>query len=166
MKRIRTLIFMALFIALEIVLTRFFSIQTQIVRIGFGFVPIAFAGIMFGPLAAGVTAAVADVTGIMLFPAGPFFAGFTLSAFLGGIIYGLILHKKPTIIRTILAVLLIRVFIDLGLNTLWLSILYGKGWIVLISTRLVASAVMLPIQVMLIYTLWRYVGSRIKYSNN
>jgi ECF transporter S component (folate family) len=166
MKRVRTLVFMALFIAMNIVLTRFLSITTQIVRIGFGFLPIAFAGIMFGPLAAGVVAAVADVVGVMLFPAGPFFAGFTLSAFLGGVIYGLFLHKKPTITRTILAVLLIRIFIDLGLNTLWLSMLYGKGWMVLISTRLIASAIMLPIQVILIYTLWNYVGKRIKYLNN
>ncbi len=36
----------------------------------------------------------ADLIGATLFPAGPFFAGFTLSAFLTGLIYGLILYKR------------------------------------------------------------------------
>lgn len=161
MKRIRTLVFMSLLIAMEIVLTRFFSIQTPILRIGFGFLPIALAGIMFGPIIGGTTAALADVIGMMLFPspAGPYFPGFTISAFIGGAIYGLLLYRKSkTIPQIALTALLVRVFVDLGLNTIWVSILYNKAWIAIIGTRLIASAIMLPIQVILIYTVWRYVG--------
>ena len=44
----------AFLIALEIILTRFLSINTPIVRIGFGFLPVAMAGILFGPLWAGL----------------------------------------------------------------------------------------------------------------
>ena len=51
MRKIRTadLVIMAFLIALEIVLTRFCSINTPILRIGFGFLPVAMLGIMYGP---------------------------------------------------------------------------------------------------------------------
>ena len=39
----------ALLIALDVILTRFLSIQTQFLRIGFGFLPVAVAGIAYGP---------------------------------------------------------------------------------------------------------------------
>jgi len=161
MKKTRVMIFMALLISMEIVLTRFLSIQTPIVRIGFGFLPIAISGIMFGPVIGGITAAMADALGVLLFPspAGPYFPGFTLSAFITGAIYGLMLYKKPkTIIRIALAVLLIRVFIDLGLNTLWISIIIKKAWMIIIPTRLIASSIMLPVQTILIYNVWKYIG--------
>lgn len=158
MKSIRTLVFVSLLVSMEIILTRFLSIQTPIVRIGFGFLPIALAGIMFGPIIGGFTAALADVFGMMLFSsaAGPYFPGFTISAFIGGAIYGLILHKKSkTIIRIALAVLLVRFFVDLGLNTVWISILYEKAWTAIIGARLIASLIIIPIQITMIYTVWR-----------
>jgi ECF transporter S component (folate family) len=93
--RTKTLVFVSLLIAMEVIFTRFLSVQTPILRIGFGFIPVAFAGIMFGPIIAGLTGAVADIIGVLLFPAGSFFPGFTLSAFLGGAAYGVFLHKKP-----------------------------------------------------------------------
>ena len=44
------LVIMAFLIAMEIILTRFCSINTPILRIGFGFLPVAMMGIMFGPV--------------------------------------------------------------------------------------------------------------------
>ena len=167
MKKTRVMIFMALLISMEVVLTRFLSIQTPIVRIGFGFLPIALSGIMFGPVIGGITAAIADALGVMLFPsvAGTYFPGFTLSAFLTGVIYGIMLYKKPkTILRIVLAVLLIRLFIDIGLNTFWISIIIKKAWILLITTRLVTSTIMLPIQTVLIYNVWSYIGKHTEKS--
>ena len=87
----KTLTLMGLLIALEIVLSRFLSINAWNIRIGFSFVPIAAAGMLLGPIPAGIVAAAADILGATLFPSGPFFPGFTLTAFLTGTLLGVFL---------------------------------------------------------------------------
>lgn len=166
MKNVKVIVFMGLFIALEVILTRFLSIKTPIVRIGFGFLPIALSAIMFGPIVGGVTGALSDLVGMAIFPSGTFFPGFTLSAFLGGAIYGLFLYKKPvTIVRVGAAVLVIKLFIDLVLNTFWLSILMNKAALAILPTRVVANAVMFPIQAVLIFVVWKAVGTTVQRQN-
>ncbi len=165
MSKTRTIAFVGLLVSMEIILTRFMSFQTPIVRVGFGFIPIAFSAIMFGPLIGGLTGAIADITGMMIFPAGAYFPGFTLSAFLGGVIYGLFLHRKQiTLLNVALCVLVITLVVDLGLNTLWLSMITGKAAMVLLIPRLYKSALMFPIQTATIYVLWKYIGSHIDKS--
>ena len=70
MSNTRRLVTIAFFIALEVVLTRFLSINTDFLRIGFGFLPVACVGILFGPLWAGAAYAVGDVLGMLIFPSG------------------------------------------------------------------------------------------------
>lgn len=161
MKNTRNFIFMGLLISMEIVLTRFFSIQTPIVRIGFGFLPIVIASVMFGPVLGGITAAFSDILGMMLFPKGTYFPGFTLSAFISGITYGILLYNKPkTMLRIIIAASIIMIFVDLGLNTYWLSIITGKGVVALFVPRLIKSIIMLPIQSLLIYSCLKFIPQK------
>lgn len=162
MSKTRTIAFVGLLVSMEIIFTRFLSFQTPIIRIGFGFIPVAFSAIMFGPLIGGLAAAIADVLGMMIFPKGAFFPGFTLSAFLGGAIYGLFLYRKQvTVLNVAISVLLITLFVDLGLNTIWLSMMTGKAAVALLIPRIYKSAIVLPIQITTIYVLWKYVGSHI-----
>jgi ECF transporter S component (folate family) len=157
----RNFIFMGLLISMEVVLTRFFSIQTPIVRIGFGFIPIVIASVMFGPVLGGITAAFSDILGMMLFPKGVYFPGFTLSAFLSGMIYGIFLYKKPkTMLRIIMAVSITIILVDLGLNTYWLSIITGKGVVALFVPRFIKSVIMLPIQSLLIYSCIKFIPEK------
>lgn len=165
MKTTRTLVFMALFIALQVILTRFLSIQTPILRIGFSFIPVALCSIILGPALGGITAGIADIVGMMIFPPSAYFPGFTLSALLSGAIYGLVLYKKPnTILRVAISVLLVTIIVDLGLNTWWLTMITGKAASVLIYPRLIKSAIMFPIQVSLISLIWKYTYSHIRVS--
>ncbi len=162
MSKTKTIAFVGLLVSMEIIFTRFLSFQTPIVRIGFGFIPIAFSAIIFGPVIGGLTAAIADVLGMMIFPKGAYFPGFTLSAFLGGAIYGLFLYRKPvTLIRVTISVLVISLFVDLGLNTLWLSMITGKAAVAILLPRIYTRAVMLPVQAITIHVLWKYIGSHI-----
>ena len=132
----RTLVFAAMFISLNIILTRYFSIQTQFIRIGFGFLPVAIYAMLFGPVAGAFAAAVGDVIGFFLFPQGLYFPGFTFSAFMSGMIYGLYFYKKKiTVLRIVLATITVILLIDLGMNTLWLSILYNKGVALIVFGR-------------------------------
>ncbi len=158
------LVVIAFLIAIEVILTRFCSIQTDILRIGFGFLPIAVAGIMFGPLWAGAAYAIGDILGMLIFPSGAFFPGFTLTAFLTGCTYGLFLHKKMPSFKTIVVpVLIVCMVLNLFLDTLWLSILYGQGYLFIFPARIVKCALMMPIQLLLIKIVWQKCLARVVY---
>ena len=153
---VRKLVQISLLVALQIILTRFCSIQTPIVRIGFGFVPVVIIATMYGPIYAGVANGIADILGLMLFPSGSFFPGFTLTASLAGVVYGVFLYNKPINWgRIIAASVIINIVLNLGLNTYWLSIMMGKGFLALLPTRIVKELVMIPIKVVIIGIVWK-----------
>lgn len=156
------LVVMAFLIALEIILTRFCSINTPILRIGFGFLPVAMMGIMFGPVWAAVGYAAGDLLGMLIFPTGAYFPGFTVTAFLTGLVFGLFLHNREITWKRVLpASLIVILAFNLCLDTFWLSILMGDGFIALLPTRILKCAVMLPIHLVLIPFVWNRVISRI-----
>ena len=74
-----------------------------------------------------------DILKYMLKPSGPFFFGFTFNVMLAGLIYGTILYQKPvTVKRIVAAEFLTKLTVNCLLNTLWISMLYGKGFFVLL----------------------------------
>ncbi len=157
---------MGLFVALAVVLTRLVRpIELPFLRVSFGFLATSFCSIILGPFLGAVNAAVGDIAGYFLFPSGSaFFPGFTISAFLSGILYGVFLYKKPvTLLRVALAVLSVSIAADLVLNTIWLSILYDKAWTAFFALRAIKTAIFYPIQVAAIYLLWKYLGKRIRF---
>lgn len=151
----KTLTAMALLTALEIVLSRFLSIQTQLTKIGFAFIPVVLAAGLFGPLAAGIVAALGDFLGALLFPVGPYFPGFTLTAFLMGAVYGLLLYRKRGFWRVLLAVAIHQLLLSLLLNSLWITLLYGSPYGPLLLTRLPQCALLAAVQLALIPVLLR-----------
>ena len=163
MKNIKAkeLVYLSLFISLEVILTRFLSIQTPIVRIGFTFIPVAVSAMMFGAVFSGISAALADIIGMMLFPSGPYFPGFTLTAFLSGVIYGVFLYDRTlNLFRISTAVIIISLFINLGLDTVWIWMLTGKGIMILLPPRIIKCLIMIPIQIIIIELAWRLVVCR------
>ncbi len=161
---VKKLVLASLFIAIEIITTRFLSIQTPIIRISLDFIPVALSAIILGPYTAGVTAAIADIFGMMIFSrGGAYFPGFTLSAFVSGFLYGSILHKKRiTLTRCFFAVLTVIISTSIVLNTIWLVIITNKGAFAILGARIVKDMLMMPIQTFLIYYVWRSVESALK----
>ena len=92
----RSITALGLLVAVEIVLSRFCSINAWDLKIGFSFLPVAVAAMRLGPLEAAVVAAVSDFVGAVLFPIGAYFPGFTLTAFLSGLVFGWLLHRRRT----------------------------------------------------------------------
>ena len=92
--RTHRLVLMAMLVAIQVILSRWLSINLWNLKIGFAFVPIAIAGMLLGPMGAGLTGVVADLIGATLFPSGAFFPGFTLTAFITAFGYGFFLQKK------------------------------------------------------------------------
>ena len=52
----------------------------------------------------------------------------------------LFIQKTEEPARTAMAVLCISIFVNLGLNTLWLTILQGKGFLVMLPDRAIRIA--------------------------
>ena len=146
----RTLTSMALLIALEIVLSRFLSISAWNTKIGFAFVPVVIAAILLGPLYAGIVGALADFLGAILFPIGTYFPGFTLTAFLMGLCYGLFLYRSQSFPRILGAVAVHQLVLSLLLNTLWISLLYGSPYMPLLVSRLPQCAILAAVQLVVI----------------
>lgn len=149
------IVLMGVLMAMQLILTRFLSIQTPIVRIGFSFIPTAIMAMIFGPLLTGVGSTLSDFIGITLFPTvGGYFPGFSVSAFLSGAIYGWFFYKKEmTWQRILLANVIIVILIDMILNTFWLYLMMGPGVIAQIPLRVGKSLLLLPIKVGVIYGL-------------
>ena len=161
------LVIIAFMIALEIILTRVCSINTPMLRIGFGFLPVAMTAIMFGPLWAAASYAIGDILGMLIFPTGVFFPGFTVTAFLTGLTFGLFLYKRKVTAKSVLpASLIIILCLNLILDTFWLMILMGNGFLALLPTRIIKCAVMLPIHLILIPLVWNKIVSKIPAVHN
>lgn len=148
--RLLMLLVLALLIAMEIVLNRFVSIRTWNLKIGFSFIPIVVAAMLYGPLGGAVVAGIGDLIGAILFPNGPFFPGFTFTALLTGIVFGLFLRKKQTFLSVISAVAINQLVLSLLLNTLWISILYGSPYFPTLVSRLPQCAILIPVQILVI----------------
>ncbi|MCD7708562.1 MAG: folate family ECF transporter S component [Clostridiales bacterium] len=133
--------------ALAIVLNMVATINVgPYLRIGFSGIPNRIIECLFGPVAGCIFGGVMDILKFVVKPSGPFFFGFTLNAMLAGVLYGLILsHGKLTVIRVFFAELSAKVFVNCILNTFWLSMLYGEGFLVLLPARIIKNAVMLPV---------------------
>lgn len=154
-KRLQTILRMTLLVALEVVLSRFLSINTPYLKIGFAFVPLAIAGALYGPWGGMAVGGVADLLGATLFPSGPFFPGFTLSALLRGMVYGLCLQGGGigNWKRIAVAVSFNAVVISLGLNTVWIHLLYGAPIPALLATRALQELLVVPVQLVVLRVL-------------
>lgn len=143
----------AMLVTLDIVFTRLLAVNTPVMKIGFGFAAVALTALLYGPYWAMLTAALGDFVGSILFPVGPFFPGFTLTASLTGLIFGLCMYgKRGSSFRPVLAAFLNCLLITLLANTAMISYISGNDFSVLFATRIVQFVVMFPVQALVL--LW------------
>lgn len=158
MTKIKKIILTSILLATLIILSRFLSIKTPLLKISLAFIPTILCAIWLGPKWTVLLNVLGDIIGATLFPTGPFFIGYTISTAISGMIYGLLLYKKEDnsyidnqfLIRLIISVIAVTCISNIGLNTLWVSITTGKAFIVLLATRIVKELVMIPIQIVVI----------------
>lgn len=159
LKDVNAMAMTAMLLAIAVVLG-FYTLQvTEFLKIGFSFLADELTGMLFGPVVGALMGAAADILKYLVRPGGAFFPGFTISGALSGLIYGLILYKKPlTIKRIAVANGLVLVLINACLNTYWLTLLYGQAFFALLPLRIVKQLIMLPIYVALFYGVSRMLG--------
>ncbi len=159
MKKISTkmLVTLALLLAMEIILSRFLSIQTPITRIGFGFIPLVMAGILFGPVPAAIVAVLADVLGALLFPIGAYYPPLTITSLLVGLTDGFFLHKisfdhnnAADWIRIVACVIVRQGALALLLQSYWLSLLQGITYKQCLVTRVPQVLILAAVEIVFI----------------
>lgn len=176
----RRIVLLGLLTALEIVLTRFLSVNTEIFKIGFGFLAVALAGWFFGPIGGMIVGGLGDLIGALLFPVGAYFPGFTVIAVLEGALYGFFLcprygfslHPKASrrwglggflskqnSPRILVAVLLKHGVCSQFLSTLCVWFLYSNGqksyWVYFTSRLLTQTIFMIAAEILLLHLVLR-----------
>lgn len=158
----KKMVFASMLTAISIVLTRYVSIMIAggSIRLSFGNLPIIMSGILLGPIAGGLTGVVSDIVGVLIRPQGSFHPGFTLSAALTGILPGLVValnsKNKFSFFNIAISNLIVYIFIGLGLNTIWLTTLLGKSFLILLPGRAIAGGIVTAITIGLIFSLSKY----------
>ncbi len=141
---------LSLLLALSLIIDRF-TVGTKSIQIGFGFVIMALASYLYGPVWSSAIAALSDIIGTLI-SGGVYNPGFTISAILGATIYGLFFYqRKITWTRVIVSQLIIAVFVNTVLNTLWLSLMYKMPFIGYLPVRLSKEVIVTPLQILIIY---------------
>lgn len=135
-------------------------------RIEFGFLAMSMIGMLFGPVMGMAAGFASDILGYFLNNGGyPFFPGYTLSAILAGMIWGLFLYQQPVkITRLFLAKLTINVVINIGFTSLWLYIQMGKGVLGAMPLRIFKNIALLPLEVILLFAVAKIVQKAYKRS--
>lgn len=152
LSRTRTITTVGLLLAIQMVLSSYGVIEvTDSLKISLAHLALAPTAILFGPVAAGLQGALSDILGFMIKPTGPYFPGFTLTACLLGVIYGIALYKTK---RTIWHIIFVRVavclLLNITLNTVFLTMLYGPSRLATLPLRIVKNLIQLPIDCLLL----------------
>ena len=139
----------AMLIAVATILNRVGAITTPDLKIGFSFIPIMVCGMMFGPVWGGLCGGLADLLAAILMPIGIPHLGITFTAFLSGVIYGILgvvfsKLKNPFAFSAVAAALVVleKLLCTLALNSLWISQLSGAPYLSQMAVRIPQAVIL------------------------
>ena len=154
LRKVGTVTTMAMFAAIGIVLG---SLTIQIgdfIKIGFSTIANQFVYYLFGPAVGCFYGGALDILKYAVKPTGAFFPGWTFTAMAAGVLYGLFFYKKKlSLVRVLAAEFTVCVLCNMILGTLWLDMMYGKGFFVLLPMRVIKNLAMWPVNSFLFYTM-------------
>ncbi len=157
-KKTRSLALAAVFAALGTALAGLFIplpvLGTQ--RVYFHFLVYALGAMLYGPLMGAAVGVVGDLAGVIFFPSGAYFFGYTVTAAVCGFLYGLFFYRaRLSIARIALCKLTVNLLANTALNSLWSVILAGSGYFILFFARLPKNLILLPLEVLLLCVVCR-----------
>lgn len=157
LRRTRTITTAGIMLAIQMVLSSYGVIEvSDSLKISLAHLALAPTAILFGPVVAGLQGALSDLLGFMLKPSGPYFPGFTLSALLLGVVYGVSLYRtRHTAVRIVVTRLVVMLLINICLNTLFLTMLYGPSRLATLPIRAFKNVLQLPFDCMLLLCVCR-----------
>ena len=140
---------LAVLTAAGVVLGRFVPMVNILTsKYEFSFAAVMVAAYLTGPIGGAVVGGLVDLIGALLVPTGAYFPGFTLTAILTGLVYGILMYKECSVPRILIAVLSTQTVCSLIMNTLFISIFFSpKGFFALLATRAVQAVIMAVLQI-------------------
>lgn len=152
LKTLKTLVITALLIAIGIILGQFSFQISNSMKIGISFIATQMTAMLFGPVVGGIMGGVTDILKFIIKPTGSFLIGYTISAILGPVIYGVMLYKKPiTLWRILLSKTVVAVLINLLLGTYWSYLYFGAAFWAALPAKLIQQIIQVPIQSLIYY---------------
>lgn len=153
LKQVRTLTGVAMLLAMSVVISFTASVRvTETIKIGLGYLITALLGMLYGPFTAALAAGAGDLIKYLLKPDGAYFFGFTLTAMLGGVVYGVFFYReKCTIPRAMASKATVSLLLNCLLNTVWVSWLYGMPFLGALGPRVIKNLMALPFEIVLLY---------------
>lgn len=144
--------YMAMLVALNIILTRFFSVRIPFegidgIRLGFGTLPLVLGGVLLGARAGFVIGVIGDLAGFAIAPSGMYLPTFTLAAGCYGAIAGVASaasRMQQGNWQTYLAIALGQGVVSLLITPGLLSLHFGLPFWLTLPGRLVSQAVLIP----------------------
>lgn len=154
-KNVKLLTISAMLTAIAIILGVFKISLTPALEIRFAQIPIALAGGLFGIVPGVIVGILADIGGYFVRPTGMFFPGFTVTAAMNGLIYGLLVYKRGITLPRIIIVEICRtILVGMLLHTFFLSILLETPFQILFIGRIWKELLMIPVNITLLYILF------------
>lgn len=155
LKCLPSMVIASMLMAVGLVLGSITIKVTPFLHIGVSFLANAITGLLFGPVMAMLTAGLGDIIGYFLSSGGDaFFFPFTLTAMLSGCLYGIFLyHSNAKLPRVIAAKASVTFISNILLNTIWCSILYGKGFMAIFPVRLTKNLTLLPFEIAMLFVI-------------
>lgn len=180
-KNTHTLVLCAMMAALSIILSYTTSFYiTPTIKVGFSGLPNRLVDFMFGPVVGCFFGGLLDILKFLIKPDGGFFFGYVLTAMAGGLIYGCFYYhlqiKKPykitsevsgttdrlvywflTNLKALLLIFvanaLVKILCNIGMNTLWSSMLTGKAFLAILPARIIKNLIQIPVDTVVHFVL-------------
>lgn len=156
--------YLALLMALHIFLSFFYIQVSDNLRIYFTFFIVIIVAIAFPLKIALGYAVIEDLIAFFIYPTGPFFIGYTLTALLSMLIYALVLQKHVNIKNIIIAKTLVNLLINVALGSLWSAILYSRGFLYYFGVSFFKNVFLLPLEIILFIIFYRLLSPLLKKS--
>ena len=165
-ERTLQLVIMAMMVALIFIFSRFLGITTDVIHLGFDFLPVVLIACLYGPVWAAVTYMVGDVVCAMLMPYGVINPGLTVIAGLIGLVYGFAFYGrdfsgenggKKLLLVTAIASLIVAGVIKLFGTSICLALMYGTPYWAMVISRIPNCAFLFAVQMITIPLIYKFV---------
>ncbi|MBE6911046.1 MAG: folate family ECF transporter S component [Ruminococcaceae bacterium] len=152
LKSTKSIVLCAALIALYVAINTLSVFVTQELKLGFSFLVLAVLGMQFGAITGTLAGFLCDLMAYIVRPMGALHLGFSLTTALTATVFAILLYRyELKLWRIIVSRIIINVFLNLLLNTIWLSQLYGNGFWALLPGRIFKNIGLLPIEIILLW---------------
>ncbi len=156
LNKTKTITGMALLAALYVLLNSLIINFSPTLRVSFSFIALAVSCSLYGFLPNVLFCLVVDFLGFIVHPDGAYMPAFALVLIVKAFIYSFFFyHQKITVIKIIVAQLLVAILANILLNSFILMFMYHMPYWVSVSERLLKNVICFPIECLFLWLFFK-----------